>query len=425
MEMVNHDHAGLALKPPGSFPLCPEEALESESVRDLEQIVQGTVDAIAQYPVVGLILTGSVARGEGTMVLDRGGISRWLSDIEFQVVLDGDQSVHLNEVDATLNSLQRAINIDPLNFRRGIKVSFTSILADQIARLRPSIFAREMLEHGKLVWGQPERVQVPIWWREGRKEIPYLDAFRLLSNRIIQQVDARFRWQYSDESATQAPYTLSKFWIELVTSLSVFIGCYRTSYRERQRAVEDYFKSNADVLGNATQLLIDRLRQAMLVKFGRTTALPCSEKEFRDSAYVAGLVWELEVHRMLGDSRVSINADEPSKIVTALKRLEPHAQRARDWARLLRRGNTRAEFRTDLSSALRAGSLANAIYASGCLLYFFWDEFASDADLGLRLRRTARKLLLSPTPQNQADERLMLSRATVAAWERHLHFAPR
>jgi hypothetical protein len=415
--------AGFELKPPGSFALCPEQALESDAVRDLENIVRSAVKVITQYPVVGLILTGSVARGEGTIVPDREVRSRWLSDIEFHVVIDGDRSVCLREMDATLDSLQRTINTEPLNRRRGVRVGFTSIPAGQIARLRPAIFSREMLEHGKLVWGEPERVPVPRWWRDGQRGIPHLDAFRLLGNRIIQQVDARLRWQY-DGDAVQAAYTLSKFWIELATSLSVFLGCYRTSYRDRQRAVEDALSKSREALGDASELLIGRLQQAMLVKSGHASPAPCSEQDFRDSAQVAALVWNLEVQQMLGDTDAPVDAREPGLVLTALRRLEPYAQRTRDWVRLLRRGNSSSDFRADLSSAMRAGSLANAIYASGCLLHFFWDDFASDAAPGFRLRRTVGRLL-NTTHQEQTNERLMLSRATVAAWERHLHFAPR
>jgi len=418
------DRKGFELQLPGSFSLCPEQALENEAVQDLEKIVLSAAEALAQYPVVGLILTGSVARGEGTIVPDRELRSRWLSDIEFQVVLDENRSVNVGEVDVALSKLQRTINTEPRNLSRGISVSFTSILADQIARLRPAIFSREMLEHGKLVWGRPERVPVPLWWREGEDDIPQLDAFRLLCNRIIQQLDTRFRWQYIDRNSIHATYILSKFWIELATSLSVFIGCYRTSYRERQQAVEDYLKKDCDILGTARELFINRLQRSMLVKAGRANPAPCSADDFRESAQVAALVWKFEVQKMLGQSQPSLDACAPRVIVSALRRLEPYAQRTRDWARLLRRNSIRADFRGDLLSAIRAGSLANAIYASGCLLHFFWDEFTTDSGLGPHLRRTVQKLL-NTTPLEQVDQRLILSRATVAAWERHLHFAAR
>ena len=106
------DPTGFELKLPGFFPLCPEQALENEAVQDLQKIIHSAVEALAQYPVVGLILTGSVARGEGTMVPDRELRSRWLSDIEFQVVLDGNRRVHLSEVDIALATLQRTINTE-------------------------------------------------------------------------------------------------------------------------------------------------------------------------------------------------------------------------------------------------------------------------------------------------------------------------
>ncbi len=78
----------------------------------------------------------------------------------------------------------------------------------------------------------------------------------------------------ADAAPLSAEYAINKFWIELATSLSVFLGCYRTTYRERQIAIETLLASRPEIFGaELNELLVTRLREAMAVKFGQTPSL--------------------------------------------------------------------------------------------------------------------------------------------------------
>lgn len=421
---LSHQHQRFELRPPGSFPLCAAVALQSQATRDLQSIIDRTRQATAGYPVVGLILTGSVARGEGALMCDPEVGSRWLSDLEFHIVLDDAGTIRGSGIEAALGRLAQDINTQSDNRLRGIKVGFNSLGSARLGRLRPSIFNREMLEHGKLVWGDPSRVPVPRWWLKGEKEVPLLDAFRLLNNRIVQQIDARVKSQRGGHDAMLAAYTHSKFWIEIATSLSVFCGCYRTTYRERQRGLEEYLTAYPGALRDGGALLVSRLRRAISVKLGEQAPEPCDAAAFQESARLAALVWWLEARRMLGVADQYADGGPRRSIIRMLRRLEPPAQRVRDWVRLLRRCGSDPDFKTDLKSAIRAGSLANAIYASACLLHFFWEDTNRETGAGPELLATVRDLLNARRASGSGCHRL-LAIATVAAWERHLKFAPR
>ena len=113
-------------------------------------------------------------------------------------------------------------------------------------RLRPTIFTRELCENAKLLWGDPAgfRSAAP----PGGQTISKYDAFRLLNNRIIEQIAVRSEYTDRKSDTTAMAYSLTKFWIDLGTSLSVFLGCYRPGYRSRQTPVEDALRANREIL---------------------------------------------------------------------------------------------------------------------------------------------------------------------------------
>jgi hypothetical protein len=103
--------------------------------------------------------------------------------------------------------------------------------------------------------------------------------------------------------------------------------------------------------------------------------------------------------------------------------LETASQRARDWMRLCVRDRalrrpTRYAVRT-VKAALRAGSLANAIYAGGCLLLFFWNEIGSENEPGPQIAQTLGAFFDVQAGSGQ-ERRLKLTERVQTAWDRHL-----
>jgi len=70
------------LEPPGSFPLSADPAFQDEVRRELECVIARVRDCAAARSVAGVLLTGSFARGEGTVIPNPESKSRWLSDVE-------------------------------------------------------------------------------------------------------------------------------------------------------------------------------------------------------------------------------------------------------------------------------------------------------------------------------------------------------
>jgi hypothetical protein len=410
------------VRPPGSFPLCVDPRFQGDAVRDLEHVSRAVREATRSFPAVGLILTGSVARGEGTLIADPKTGSRWLGDLECLLIVLPGWRTSTRRIDDTLHDVETELNKDFRSRRRGLKIGLGRMVATRLARLRRSIFNRELLEHGKLLWGTPSALPIPAWWTAGAREVPMRDAFRLLNNRTIQQITARMMQETGDAEPLSAEYAISKFWIELATSLSVFLGCYRTTYRARQAAIESLMASRPEIFGSKfSELLVARLREAMAVKFGQTPRVlgPACQR-FDEVARVATRVWYWESARMLG---AGPDDADWRLVISRLRRLETASQRARDWMRLLIRDRalrhlTPYAIRT-VKAAARAGSLANAIYATGCLLLFFWDEIGLENEPGPQIAQTLGAFFDVQAGSGR-ERRLMLAQRVQAAWDRHL-----
>ncbi len=377
-------------------------------------------DCAAARSVAGVLLTGSFARGEGTVIPHPGNGSRWLSDVECLVVVR-DGVVSKQEIQRSMRQVERDTNSDRANAARGIKVELRAILTEGMLRLRPTIFTQELCEHAKLLWGDPAAIPLPPAPSSG-ETISKHDAFRLLNNRIIEQIAVRSEYADRISDTTATAYSLAKFWIDLGTSLSVFLGCYRPGYRSRQKPIEDALRAHQKILGaEMCGRLISRFRNAMAQKLGQT-GFPSGDltPEFSEAVEIARATWNWESGQLLGTSAAT---GDWRGIFARLSRLETAQQRLRDWARLLRQpSGLRQLGPRAMLAAARVGSLATLIYGTGCVIDFFWDEIGSDKGRGTEMAAELCRAL-AVKARDASERRRLLTRATLGAWERHLRFA--
>ena len=375
-----------ALTPPGSFELCANPSFQDDATAQLRSLVELTRHATQSAPASGLLLTGSLARGEGAITLAAPGRIRWLSDVECLVVFSDRYRPDFPRIRQLLARTVRQANDAPERRRIALKIELTPILASRLRSMRPAIFTRELLDHGKLLCGQPRDVPSPI-------DFPYscdslrCDAFRLLNNRIIEVLALRSGCIQTTETPTSISYSLNKFLVEVATSLSVFLGCYTSTYRGRQIALESALKTpQLNIDPDSTGLLARRLKRATQIKLGEPEPGPGCEADYDTVTRVAQDVWWWETDRLLGAA--TARADDWEALTARLRRIEGGAARARDWARLVLRTGLRANLRPgSFAAVFRAGSFGNAIYSSGCLLSFFWAEIGSATPWVARSRK--------------------------------------
>jgi len=189
----------------------------------------------ATFPgrLLSLVLTGSLARAEGTLLREPSG-ARVLGDAEFLAVLRSSARLPAS---ATVSALQQ--EIERALERRGVScpVTLAVVRPGYLRKLPPSIFAYELAANGRVVWGRTdvlERIR-----RFTTAEIPREDAWRLLCNRMVEQLEALV-----ESSGVRAPlsselqYRTVKLYLDMATSYLVFAGAYAPSYRERRARLQ-------------------------------------------------------------------------------------------------------------------------------------------------------------------------------------------
>jgi hypothetical protein len=256
------------------------------------------------------------------------------------------------------------------------------------------------------------------------RELLCRDAFRLLNNRIMEQLALRVRLENESIPASEPAiaYALSKFWVELGTSLSIFLGCYKTSYKARYAELEHAFNSFGTGLDAKTvEVLRSQLAQGMALKLGYINTDQYRNKgSFKCAAAVASRIWWWETSVLLGD----IGSERDWRNVPArLRRVETTPGRIRDWGRLLLRTGAFEYLRpAAFRGVLQAGSFGNAVYSSGCLLSFFWDQIGSGDGPGVEISRFLGRLFAVDAPCEPMTRRLLAERA-LSAWTVHLRSA--
>jgi hypothetical protein len=411
------------LSPPGSFALCADPSFDAYATRELARLVEVATHAVARFEPLGVILTGSLARGEGVLVRERERRTRWLSDIECLVVLP-DRGGLCGALGEALARAVAALQAETASRAIGLNIQLSPILSSRLMRIRRAIFSCELAAHGKLLWGRPDIIAMPEL-KPGHLPALRADAFRLLNNRIMEQVALRTSDEEGKAAASQRGYGLSKFWTELATSLSVFLGCYRTTYQERQLAMEAALAAADNPLDRETaDDLRPGLDAAMRVRRGELDASRWPQDAgYARAGRLAERVWQWESARMLAE-RDPGDAGDWRAIPRRLRRVATLSQCGRDWARwCLRPDVSRRMGLRAVLPALRSGSPGNAIYAAGCLLDFFWDDIGAQRGPGPDIARMLGAMFaLSGAARGSLTRRQLAGRA-VAAWRSHLRSA--
>ncbi|HBG45910.1 MAG TPA: hypothetical protein DDW94_02870 [Deltaproteobacteria bacterium] len=182
----------------------------------------------------GVVLTGSFARGEGTLVEENGKL-KVLSDVEFLAVVEDGKG--LSGISARLKQEEAALGDELKEMGVDCKIDVTPALRRYFRNARPSIFAYELKAHGQVLRGESRVLDdMPSF---SRSDIPRMDAFYLLNNRIMEQLENYCSLSSGNHGAAEkAAYGIAKFYLDLATSILTFEGAYVPTYRARAGALK-------------------------------------------------------------------------------------------------------------------------------------------------------------------------------------------
>ena len=221
---------------------------------DLRELIVAEVTKLAvtayEGSLLAIVLAGSLARDEATWARDG---SRWLAlgDAEFILVFrPGTGFPHSTEMDSLRLRVESALRQHAVT----CPVTVDAVSPDYFRKLPPHIFTYELRTSGQVVWGDSHLLSlIPAF---GTSEILLEDAWRLLTNRTIEQlacqggvqpqaaaVSADLANERSCHSSYAVPsavaYPLAKLYLDMATSFLVFAGAYEPTYRSRAQKLAE------------------------------------------------------------------------------------------------------------------------------------------------------------------------------------------
>jgi glycosyltransferase involved in cell wall biosynthesis len=297
------------------------------------QIVQSTAEACSQHfgsSLRAVILTGSLARNEGSV--QNGQSSRKLaSDAEFILVFhDAAPLPRGDELRNLIGEIKQQLADDGVHCDLHISCAH----GDFLRKMRPHIFGYEMRTCGRVVAGEANILSLIPPFTPA--EIPLEDAWRLLSNRMVELIEA-LTGSDADPFPAQVCYRTVKLYLDMATSLLLFAGEYAPSYKERCKNLHKLVSS-----GNMTEPFPFSLQL-----FSRAVDLCTAQKLFSrdlagaalDREWVAAAcghafqLWMWELQKITGLPEGS----SPTELCLRAMKRQPVAARLRGWLFALRR----------------------------------------------------------------------------------------
>lgn len=205
---------------------------------DIAECLNRTIASVCRRQYGGslksLVLTGSLARNEAT-ICDSGSGAVVLGDAEFLLIFhDAFRLPSAHAIVDLERTAERALDASGIRCR----VTFSAAYPRYLSRMRPHIFAFELRSCGKVVTGDREILAlIPDF---DPRSIPREDAWRLLSNRIVEQCAMLADQQDGADVLSQSwAYATVKLYLDMAASWLVFMGAYAPTYKERERRVEE------------------------------------------------------------------------------------------------------------------------------------------------------------------------------------------
>jgi hypothetical protein len=185
--------------------------------------------ANAHFPrrLRSIVLTGSLARSEATC-LERTESFEILGDAEFFLVfVDKADLPCSSEIESVAREAEATLREQAIHCH----VSLGAVRPRYFRRLRPNVFSYELAACGQVVWGDREILNlIPSF---SPVEIPLEDGWRTLCNRLIEQLEAVEEVSARPSACTLLHYRTVKLYLDMTTSLLVFLKAYEPSYLRR------------------------------------------------------------------------------------------------------------------------------------------------------------------------------------------------
>ncbi len=318
-----------------------------------------------------VILTGSLARGEGSVQNGRPG--SLAGDAEFILIFhDAARLPPVDQLRNLISEIERQLSDNGVHCHLDLSCAH----GDFLRKMRPHIFGYETRVCGRVVAGEADILSLIPPFTPA--EIPLEDAWRLLSNRMVELIESLTE---SENAVTpQIYYRTVKLYLDMATSLLLFAGEYAPSYRERcenlrnlafSRKLEETFPFPLQQLSEA----VDKFTAQKL--FPPDPAGAALDGEWLATARSHAFqlwIWELQ--------KITASPDglSPTELCLRAMKQQPPALRLRGWIFALRRCGWHKSVRMwpRWVKLARRASPRYWVYAIAAELFLFRDLFSKD-----------------------------------------------
>lgn len=286
-----------------------------------------------------LISTGSLARDEAT-IFSREESWALRGDAEFMLVFDKNAALPTT---AALGEVRRRIESDLLQEKTECKIDLSAVHPTYFERLPAHIFTYELKHCGRVIAGDETILQsIPDYSAD---ELSREDAWRLLCNRLIEVLECAE--ELSGERgpfSSELQYRIVKLYLDMATSVLVFVGAYAPSYRERRDAMlrlacqkkqaEKFpleIEEFADVVADCTaEKLLPHARDARHIDLSRRAAMQ-----------TAHALWRWELAQLAGGKSLG----DDYGLFDQWMAMQPSWKRIRGWLYVVRACGWQRSFR--------------------------------------------------------------------------------
>jgi len=280
-----------------------------------------------------IVLTGSLARDEATIAEFKGRWELW-GDAEFFLVFN--DSAPLPPA-TNLIAIAAEINSSLLERKARCHVSLDAVHSRYFREILPHIFAYELRAWGKTVWG--DSTVLALIPEFPASAIPLEDAWRLLCNRVIEQLEISAEPGAGPEVAGDGiRYRTAKLYLDMATSYLLFKGAYAPTYHQRAEALGHLEKEVASEeklpfsLPDFAERVADSTHFKLTGSIRKTSFLnPKNGKDeatlWKESLSFALGLWRWELAQLAG-----IEGNRPDReLMRAWMQRQPFSQRLRGW----------------------------------------------------------------------------------------------
>lgn len=311
---------------------CGAAALvrRSEVVPRICQVVAEHCLAAFGNRLTSLILTGSAARNEATILKDD---KKWrvAGDAEFLVLVN--QTSHKDDNSAASVTAQSAKEL--LEQGIDVAVDLGVVTASYFKELPPHIFSYELRASGKVISGDPDALSLIPDFSPG--QLSREDAWRLLCNRMIEQLALIDDLGTSvSELTSRVEYATVKLYLDMATSFLIFAGEYAPTYRERAEHLSRMAaRANADVPFPLAKFAA-RVAECTSWKLSSEGSLSESDPEFwREAISYMRRLWRWEmIHLTYTSGELTV-----ASLTSRLAQRQTTRQRFRAWVSAAKRNS--------------------------------------------------------------------------------------